>query len=131
MTSRCCVSSRSRGCGEKVSWETLTERMETWSLQKIAAYVRRTEARTDPPETTVAETSEDLHAEPSPAAAPGLPPPAATKLDQTSGGDGAIPGHRYVMCPLLPGMVLMVADDAAPIVKRIALEIAEKYRSTT
>jgi hypothetical protein len=42
--------------------------------------------------------------------------------------DAPLPaGPRWALLPLLPGMVLMVREDAASVVKRAASEIIDRY----
>jgi hypothetical protein len=36
-------------------------------------------------------------------------------------------GSRFVLAALLPGLALMVSDDASPLVLRVAREICESY----
>jgi DNA-binding transcriptional MerR regulator len=41
--------------------------------------------------------------------------------------DAAMPGRRYAVVPLLPGLILMLDEEAASIVRRAAVEIIERY----
>ena len=75
-------------------------------------------------------------AEPPASAAPtlGFESPAPPRLGAGVNDDTrlatngtAMPGRRYAVVPLLPGLILMVDEDAATIVRRAALEIIERY----
>jgi DNA-binding transcriptional MerR regulator len=51
----------------------------------------------------------------------------SSALESLDAGGEALPGQRYSLVPLLPGMILMVRDDAPSIVRRAALEIVDRY----
>jgi len=56
------------------------------------------------------------------------PPPrqAAQTTELSQSGDLPL-GARWVIAPLLPGLALMVREDASAIVRRVATEIFEAY----
>jgi DNA-binding transcriptional MerR regulator len=57
-----------------------------------------------------------------------LPPVEPAASDDVSLAHATeLPGRRYTLVPLLPGMVLMVDEDAASVVRRAAMEIVERY----
>jgi DNA-binding transcriptional MerR regulator len=69
-------------------------------------------------------------AAPSPALDPGLDPrrlEAAANDGRQLAQGRALPGRRYAVVPLLPGLILMVDEDSPSIVRRAALEIVERY----
>jgi hypothetical protein len=43
--------------------------------------------------------------------------------------DEQLPGRRYTLVPLQPGVVLMVDDAVSGFVRRIATEIVDRYRA--
>jgi DNA-binding transcriptional MerR regulator len=82
-------------------------------LAKYAPRPPRAEEEEAPPPAPEPEPANEKALEKTPAEAPSLP--NAT---------------RWVIAPLLPGLALMVRDDASPIVRRAAAEIAERYGAT-
>jgi len=56
-----------------------------------------------------------------PPVAPPAPPPVAV---------GPVVLERWGRVALLPGLELTLREDASPVVKRVAAEIAERYRAT-
>jgi DNA-binding transcriptional MerR regulator len=49
-------------------------------------------------------------------------------IERAASIDTSLPeGPRFVMASLLPGLALMVSTDAAPLVRRIAAEICDRY----
>jgi DNA-binding transcriptional MerR regulator len=122
---------------QNASWEAVIEARNGWSLQKKRAFCRKTDPRGPEPETP-----------PAPAAAPPVPPPSiegeplpgklpppgpapdvSAQLQATLGADGDdLPGaSHFVMVNVLPGLALLMSRDAAPLVKRIAAEMLERY----
>lgn len=102
----------------KEDWPTIGECLGKWSLKKLRAFVEET----DPP----AQADGTEAAPPHPEAG------TTTELDVTGGTpDGGLPaGAHFVVAPVLPGLVLMLRHDAAPLVKRIASEILARYAAT-
>jgi DNA-binding transcriptional MerR regulator len=109
---------------QKEEWETIAGRLEDWSIAKLRAFVRKTDPK--PPLEAAAASVEALppaQARPHPEAG------TTTELDVLGGEDGALAGGtRLVVSQLLPGLVLMMNENAPPLVRRIAEEIVEKYR---
>jgi hypothetical protein len=70
-------------------------------------------------------------APPAPAPAPSPPPepePAMSPVPAPTEPPAFAPlGERWTHVPLLPGMVLLVRDDAPELVTRLAAEIRERY----
>jgi hypothetical protein len=113
----------------KTSWTDIAGTVPRWSLRQLRAYVKKT----DPPKP--------------PAAPPSAPPPSPFEPPVLEGepagpprqlpGSGDLPaapdepplpgGPRWALVPLLPGMVLMVRQDAASVVRRAASEIIDRY----
>jgi DNA-binding transcriptional MerR regulator len=124
---------RARGEG----WETIKELLDGWSLAKVRAFVRKTEPEPTPPTLPRSEPPPPeadapvLEGEPvlPGAQLPGAGAPNDLLIERTGPRDDAgIPeGRRYVFCPLLPGLMLLVSDDAAPLVRRVAAEIRDRY----
>jgi DNA-binding transcriptional MerR regulator len=134
---------RARGEG----WEAIKELLDGWSLGRVRAFVRKTEPESQPaalprseppppppsPSPAAAPDPEApvLEGEPVPPRAqlPGAGAPSDFRIERTAALDDAgIPdGRRYVFCPLLPGLMLLVSDDAAPLVRRVAAEIRDRY----
>jgi DNA-binding transcriptional MerR regulator len=54
-------------------------------------------------------------------------PPKALEMPPHRAGESLPEGPRWVLVSLLPGMALMVRDDAAAIVRRAATEIIDRY----
>jgi DNA-binding transcriptional MerR regulator len=125
---------RMRAQGKR--WDEVADRLKSSSLAKLRAFVRQTEPKQpSPPTPPPSEGSAGFPALEGEPVVPGLPPrhPEAgttTELDVLGKGpDGASSdGTRLVMAPVLPGLVLLVNEDAAPLVKRVAAEILAKYR---
>jgi DNA-binding transcriptional MerR regulator len=116
----------------KTGWDIIGDRLGSWSLQKMRAFVRQT----DPPAPPSAAPAQEpaVEGEPvAPAEAPRHPEAdTTTELDVTPDRrEGELPGGaHFVMAPVLPGLALLLRHDAAPLVKRIAREILEKYAAT-
>jgi DNA-binding transcriptional MerR regulator len=118
------------------TWETVIEARNEWSLPKKRAFCRKTDPRGPEPD-----------APPAPAAAPPVTPPPAIDRERTAGNlppAGAAPdvsaqlqatldaddlpgASHLVLVNVLPGLALLMSRDAAPLVKRIAAEILERY----
>ena len=119
----------------KEGWNVIAERMKTWSLGKVRAFVQKTEPQPGAPPTEAAAPSSvvappEIEAEPVPPGAPRHPEAdTTTELQRKSAANpGDLPeGQHFVMAPVLPGLVLLLRHDAAPLVKRTAAEILEKY----
>ena len=130
---------RLRAQGE--GWHAITDAMDCWSLAKLRAYVRKT----NPPAPAPAPTAAPPSPSPSPPGPDGpppldgapaprnLPPQAAafdesTELEVAMRIDEDLPGaSRFLMQQVLPGLAILVRQDAAPLVKRIAAEILARY----
>jgi DNA-binding transcriptional MerR regulator len=81
-----------------------------------------------PPAADGAQASAGAHAfEAGAGAAPPHRLKGSSRQDVELAARTPLPGQRYSLIPLLPGMVLMVRDDAAEIVRRAAVEIVERY----
>jgi hypothetical protein len=126
---------RMRAQGE--GWDTVAERLTTWSLAKLRAFNRRTEPKPPAPEPAPApappaprESAPALEGEP---VARNLPPRGAvfdesTELDVAIDPDGELPGASLcAIANVLPGLAIVLRHDAPPLVKRIAAEILAKY----
>jgi DNA-binding transcriptional MerR regulator len=113
---RAIAIARMRDQGDSLA--VIQETFAAWSLEQIREFVRETEP---PP------SAPPLAAEP--AEVPAAPAPLPTALEKPELVEAAsLPGaRRYVVCSLLPGMLLMVDDDAPQLVRRVAAEIVEKY----
>jgi DNA-binding transcriptional MerR regulator len=113
----------------KAGWEEIGKRLGAWSLKKLRAYV----AQSDPPAPSPP---------PAPAAAPALEggavprnlPPRHPEADTTteldapaSAADTLRGGRAFVMANVLPGLAIIVDQDAPALVKRVAAEILDKY----
>jgi len=113
---RAIAIARMRDQGDSLG--VIQETFAAWSLEQIREFVRETEP---PP-----SAHPPAVAPPPPEAAPA---PVAAALEKPDIIEGtSLPGaRRYVVCSLLPGMLLMVDDDAPQLVRRVAAEIVEKY----
>jgi DNA-binding transcriptional MerR regulator len=139
---------RMRAAGE--GWKVIAERIPEWSLQKVRAYVKKTDppAPAPPPPPEPAPPPGGPGGAPLPAAQADSTPalegePATPRRRLPRGGaphdglevsskddDGWLPdGPRWLPVPLLPGLALWVRDDAAPLVRRVASEIVRRYGS--
>jgi DNA-binding transcriptional MerR regulator len=121
----CIARMRARGA----NWDEVAALVMGTSLAKLRAYVKKTEPTAEAP--------------PAPPPLPGSPfdppllegQPVASRRQLPPGEAGPIApedadlpdGPRWALLPLLPGMVLMVRDDAAAVVKRATAEIVERY----
>jgi DNA-binding transcriptional MerR regulator len=121
---------------EGASLNAVAAKLGTMSLPQVRAYVRRTEPRPADPSPAAPQ--------PAPAAEPpvldGEPVSTRRKLPRdgaaagadlvspwTSEGASLPPTAHWGIFPLLPGMALMVREDAAPIVKSAAAEILGRF----
>jgi DNA-binding transcriptional MerR regulator len=116
---------RMRKRGE--SWSAVAE-IAGWSLEELRAFVKKTE----PPAPDPPPPPDDPPAlEGEPVSRARLPRGGASPKDLSPGSrtsDAELPaGARWVLAPLLPGLVLMVKDDVSPLVRRAAAEIIERY----
>ncbi len=131
---RAVTIARMRARGE--GWDAIVERLSSSSLAKLRAFVRQTEPK--PPAPVAPQTPAGSASLPALESGPVAPGPAprhpeagtTTELDVLGNApDGASPdGTRLVMASVLPGLVLLLNEDAAPLVKRVAAEILAKYR---
>jgi hypothetical protein len=117
---------------QKEEWVKIADRVDTWSIGKLRAFVRQTDPKppSDAPAASVG-ASVATPGEPSPPPKAPRHPEAGTttELDVLGGDDGALAGGtRLVVSQLLPGLVLMMNENAPPLVRRIAAEIVGKYR---
>jgi hypothetical protein len=121
---------------QRETWSAVARRLKTSSIAKLRAFVKQTEPKPPAASGPSPESggSPALDGEPVP---PPLPPrrPEAdttTELEVSGEGDaGSLPsGKRLVMAPVLPGLVLLVNEDATPLVRRVAAEILATYRIT-
>jgi hypothetical protein len=122
----------------KVGWDEIGATVPHWSLAKLRGYVKKT----DP---APAKTEPVVTPPPSPLDPPALEGEPIGPRARLPGAGGASPGPRavthddhdavlpdaprWMLVQLLPGMALMVRDDAAKVVKRTAAEIIERYGS--
>lgn len=126
---RLTVIARMRAKGDGL--DTIAARIARWSVAKLEKYIAADDAAkaaadTPPPP----EAQANAHAPP-PAS---LPPPARPHDVENAAliGGGALPdGPRFVLATLLPGLALMVDEEASPLVRRIAGEICERYGMAT
>jgi DNA-binding transcriptional MerR regulator len=121
----CVARMRARGVG----WDEIAGQVPGWSTAKLRAYVKKTDpvaAKPDPPPPQASSPLDPPALEGEPVAPRRrLPHGHGDKLDHDA---AALPeGPRWVLVPLLPGMALMVRDDAAAVVRRAAAEIIERY----
>ena len=118
------------------SLDAVATALASMSLAQVRGYVRRTAPRKEPAATageapaSPAETPA-LEGEPVPSARQ-LPPvdgAAHTTMAARAWADGASlpPTPHWGIFPLLPGMALMVREDAAPIVRSAAAEILGRF----
>ena len=131
------------------SLEAIAEQLPGWSPAKLRSFVARWRAtQSKAREAAAAEASSAVAPAPQPAtqgppaealgagepvpraalpreASPG-PRPGAVE-PEAAGGASLPDGPRWVLVSLLPGLALMVRDDAAPLVRRAAAEICEQY----
>ena len=115
-------------------WTEIIRRLNTSSLAKLRAFVQET----DPQEpaasapSAASDGSPVLEGEPVRRPLPPRHPEAdtTTELDVLNDGDtaGLPAGKRLIMAPVLPGLVLLVNEDATPLVRRVAVEILATYR---
>ena len=122
----CIAGLRAEGAG----YDAIAAQVPGWSLVKLRAQAHRYEKAREPPPPAPPV------ADPGPGAEPMKDPRG---LPRETGGegqpievlpDGDLPdGPRWALVSLLPGMALMVRDDAAAIVKRAAREIIAQYGS--
>jgi DNA-binding transcriptional MerR regulator len=134
------------------SLEAIAEQLPGWSPAKLRSFVARwraTQSRAQ--QAAAAEASGAVAPAPQPvtqappadAAGAGEPVPRAAlpreaspgprpgAVEPGAAGAASLPdGPRWVLVSLLPGLALMVRDDAAPLVKRAATEIYERYSAT-
>jgi hypothetical protein len=112
-------------------WDEVGALVVNGSLAKLRAYVKKTDPVAEAPPAPAPQIPSPvdppaLEAEPV-ARRRQLPPGEGARLDRD---DAALPeGPRWVLVSLLPGMALMVRDDAAAVVRRSAAEIIERYGS--
>ena len=129
---------------EGLGLEATKEQLASMSARDLGRY--RPKKTTAPPgsasgapsaaPTDPAGPPEDVHVGAEPAAVG--PGKSAPRLE-ASAGEGAsvssiveaLPGPRYALIQLLPGLVLMVDERVSGITRRTALEIVERYRATT
>jgi DNA-binding transcriptional MerR regulator len=120
---------RMRAQGDHV--DTITARVDGWSLARFRRFV--TETHPEPPPPPVAAplpSSEPSPALPQAPAQQGEPVnPGQARLESHDAIDDlALPeGPSFRILPLLPGLGLMLDSEAAPIVRRIAAEICHRY----
>jgi hypothetical protein len=121
----------------RVDWVQIAGQVPGWSLQKLRAYVKKTDpvapappAAPPPPAPATPLDPPALEGEPV-GPRPRLPRSATAPvgdLETSFPPDDDLPdGPRWVLVSLLPGMALMVRDDAAPVVRRVAAEIIERF----
>jgi hypothetical protein len=119
---------------QKQGWEKIAARLKKSSLAKLRAFVEQTEPK--PPAAAPPSVATDdlpaLEGEPVEAHLPPRHPEADTTTELDVRGDGRASntsgGTRLVMEPVLPGLVLLVNEDAAPLVRRVVAEILATYR---
>ncbi len=121
---------------EGASLAAVAEKLASMSLAQVRGYVRRT----DPPKEPTAPSAEQptspvetpaLDGEPVPSGRQ-LPPmgsaPRTTLATGAWAESASLPDTpHWGIFPLLPGMALMVREDAAPIVKSAAAEILGRF----
>ncbi len=123
-----CIA-RMRAAG--ATWTEVAALVVGTSIAKVRAYVKKTEPAPEPPPEAPAQSPSTLD----PPLLPGEPFASRRRLPPGEAGpmaldDAGLPdGPRWALLPLLPGLVLMVRDDAAAVVKRAAAEIIERYGS--
>jgi len=118
------------------SLDAVQAQLAAMSPAQVRAYVRRTQPRepAPPPAPQAAPSPVDppaLDGEPVPSAR-SLPPvdhgTRATLTARAWADAGSLPETpRWGIFPLLPGMALMVREDAAPIVRNSAAEILARF----
>jgi DNA-binding transcriptional MerR regulator len=118
---------------QKQGWDKIAARLAKSSVAKLRAFVEQTEPK--PPDAASpaaeADASPAVEGEPVDRALPPRHPEADTTTELDVRGDGhasALRGTRLVMEPVLPGLVLLVNEDAAPLVRRVVAEILATYR---
>jgi Ca-activated chloride channel family protein len=121
---------------EGTSLDDVAAKMKTMSLAQVRAYVRRTEpreppapARAEPPASPVDPAALDGEPVPSVRQLPPLHANERASLASRAWAESASlpPTAQWGIFPLLPGMALMVREDAAPIVKSAAAEILGRF----
>jgi DNA-binding transcriptional MerR regulator len=105
------VIARSAARGELL--DDIHERIRGWTLQKLRAAATRMERD---------EADQEPHENSAPA--------AESSAALTTEIADLPPGVRYTFVPLVPGLVLLVSDDASPLARRLAGEIHDRYRTT-
>jgi hypothetical protein len=121
---------------EGASLNAVAAKLGTMSMAQVRAYVRKTEPRpADPAPAAPPQPASPVD----PPVLEGEPVSARRQLprDGAAGGDLASrwpsdgaslpPTAQWGIFPLLPGMALMVREDAAPIVKSAAAEILGRF----
>jgi DNA-binding transcriptional MerR regulator len=129
---------RMRAQGE--AFDAIAECLGTWSVAKLRAFVRRTNPAEGqgpiPAQAAVPPTEAAAASSPTPESEPATPRGQLPRPgDRTGTLEGTLvdappsplPGARWVLVTLLPGMVLLVREDAAAVVRRAAAEIVERF----
>ncbi|HEY8091370.1 MAG TPA: MerR family transcriptional regulator [Polyangiaceae bacterium] len=113
------------------------EQLAAMSPREMARYrPKRTPAPPPPAEAGADPAAGTPSAEPP---APRIGPTAASPRLESAAGEGTtltsvlevLPGRRYALVQLMPGLVLMVDEGVSGFVRRTALEIVERYAATT
>lgn len=118
---------------QKQGWDVIANRLNSWSIAKLRKFVEETEPKSPPTAPAAsAPGAPEQKGEPASREVPPRHPEAdtTTELDVLGGSeDGPLgSGTRVVVSSLLPGLLLMMNENAAPLVKRVAREIVSKYR---
>jgi DNA-binding transcriptional MerR regulator len=121
---------------EGASLDAVAAKLRPMSLAQVRGYVRRTEPQKEPAAPPAEQPSSPVE-EP---VTEGEPVPSAKQLPPVGAGARATlasrawdesaslpPTPHWGIFPLLPGMALMVREDAAPIVKSAAAEILGRF----
>jgi DNA-binding transcriptional MerR regulator len=121
---------RLRAKGESLA--AIAKRLERWTRKQLASFVAETE-----PTTAGSAPAPEVPAEHALHAAQGEPAASLPEhgADASAAIDAATPDAlatvpealHYSLVPLMPGLALMVTDDAAPVVRRIANEVIARY----
>ena len=115
---------------ENVLLESIGPQLAEMTDKELEEFMPKPASAAPPPEPPPALKVEsapapppiELESEPEPA--PRVAPTSPRELAQS----GDLPdGPKWVLVSLLPGMALMVREDAAPIVRRAAAEIVSRY----